>query len=366
MSTSKASASQESPTPSGELPQLSEDILMQILSRLPAKSLLRFSTNRDEEYGVGSKVISFISDQTSSLLRNMDIDITSSLSLSPDMLGVTLDGEVQVFGPCNGVICLTNLYDIVLCNPAIREYRAVPLPPFSYPRDLQSRTEGVGFGYDPITNDYKVIRISELFEDEYGYSFDSFRVEIYNMSTDSWRHVDVDIPIDVGHFPCFEIFFNGAFHFYGCDGVDSESILSFDITKEEFRSFGFPPGCFYPDGRYRSLSVLNDSLALILYKPSDSEKCFDVWVMSEYGVEESWSQVFSIGPLPGIDCPLTVWKDRELLLESSSGQLVSCYLENQEIKEFSVYGFPKTLRALPYKESLVSIKRGSHLGEHGN
>ncbi|XP_058181371.1 F-box protein CPR1-like [Rhododendron vialii] len=273
---------------------------------------------------------------------------TNPVRLPSDLFGpgLTLQGVVQVFGPCNGIVCLTNNVNIVLCNPATREFKAVPVPPFSYPRGLKSLTEGVGFGYDSQDDNYKIVRIIELFnDDEDVYVYDSQRVQVFDSSSDSWRHVDASVPLCVTHFPCFEMFFNGSFHFYGCpedhDPV-TESILAFDIHQEVFRQIPFPVVC----SNY-SLSVLHDLLALIVYEPQQVETQYDIWVMPEYGVKESWTRMYMIGPLVGIHGPLTFWKDDELLMESSTGQLVSCDLNTQEIKELPIHGIPSSLHGIP-------------------
>lgn len=146
---------------------------------------------------------------------------------------------MQVFGPCNGIVCLNDDENVVLCNPATREFKAVPVPPFSY-----SITQGTGFGYDSWDDDYNVVRIIQLFKDEEDvYVFDSQRVQVFDCRSDSWRHVEASVPLCVTHFPCFEMFFNGAFHFYGCpedDDLVTESILAFDIHQEAFRQIPFP------------------------------------------------------------------------------------------------------------------------------
>ncbi|KAI8539648.1 hypothetical protein RHMOL_Rhmol09G0199100 [Rhododendron molle] len=386
-------------------PLLPEEVFVEILSRLPAKSLLRFKSvcktwfaliqnhhfidlhyhhrNRITRKNDSILVVrsiptadpqqqhSSIYDENNEVVLSLyssETPTTTTSSTNPVRLpsdlfgpGLTLHGVVQAFGPCKGIVCLTDNVNVVLCNPATREFKAVPVPPFSYPRGLKSLTEGIGFGYDSQDDNYKVVKIIELFnDDEDVYVYDSQRVQVFDSSSDSWRHVDASVPLCVTHFPCFEMFFNGAFHFYGCpDDHDpvTESILAFDIHQEVFRQIPFPVVCSLAEEQtYYSLSVLHDSLALIVYEPEPIERQFDIWVMPEYGVKESWTHVYSIGPLAGIHGPLTFWKDDELLMESSTGQLVSCNLNTQEIKELQVHGIPSSLQVVLYTESLLSIK----------
>ncbi|KAK2972774.1 hypothetical protein RJ640_027869 [Escallonia rubra] len=206
--------------------------------------------------------------------------------------------------------------------------------------------------------EYKVIRIAQLHEDDEdgaGYVFHSVNVEIYNLSTNSWREINAVVPF-VWFFPCSELLFNGHFHWWADDeDHGGESMLSFHISTEVFQQIQLPDVCAFPDGNERAFLVLNESIALVLYNPS-AQASFDIWLMIEYGVAESWTKLFTIGPFVQVEHPLLFWK-HELLLEKANGQLVSCNLKSQRLKEFQVYGAQESLRALIYSESLVSVKR---------
>ncbi|KAK2972775.1 hypothetical protein RJ640_027870 [Escallonia rubra] len=210
-------------------------------------------------------------------------------------------------------------------------------------------------------NEYKVIRIAELHEDDEsrGYSFHSVKVEIHDLSTDSWREIDAVVPY-VWYFPCSELLFNGAFHWWADDeDHGGESMLSFHINTEVFQQIQLPDVCAFPDGNERAFLVLNESIALILFDASE-QTSFDIWLMTEYGVAESWAKLFTIGPLVQVERPILFWK-HELLLEKANGQLVSCDLKSRRLKEFQVYGAQESFRAVAYSESLVSINRGSDI-----
>ncbi|KAK2989207.1 hypothetical protein RJ640_001436 [Escallonia rubra] len=138
------------------------------------------------------------------------------------------------------------------------------------------------------------------------------------------------------------------------DGHGGESMLSFHISTEVFQQIRLPDVCAFPDGNERAFLVLNESIALLLFNSSE-QTSFDIWLMTEYGVAESWTKQFTIGPLVQVERPVLFWK-HELLLEKASGQLVSYDLKSQGLKEFQVYGAQKSFRALVYSESLVPIK----------
>ncbi|KAK3007190.1 hypothetical protein RJ639_015486 [Escallonia herrerae] len=354
----------------GDLP---EDVVREVLQMLPVKSLLRYKSVCKNWYTLitnpsfttaqlncnttlkrkhcilvkrflpksNKSVMSFLSDEISGddYVKSTEITIPHSNEYLERMLG-----------PCNGLVCLTDHRDIILCNPSIRVFKVLPAPSFNYPQGLFSDTIGVGFGFDPLSSEYKVIRIAQLHEDDddrAGYVFHYVKVEIYDLSTNTWREIDTVVPF-VWFFPCSELLFNGHFHWWADDkNHGGESMLSFHISTEVFQQIRLPDVCAFPDGNKRAFLVLNESIALLLFNPSE-ETSFDIWLLTEYGVAESWTKQFTIGPLVQVEQPLLFWK-HGLLLEKTNGQLVSCDLKSQRLKEFQMYGAQESLRALTYK-----------------
>ncbi|KAK2999469.1 hypothetical protein RJ639_041702 [Escallonia herrerae] len=367
---------------SGNVP---EDVVREILLMLPVKSLLRcksvcrcwytlitkpsfisahYNCNATlkrshcilvkrilpEHVSPTESVMSFLSDEISS-----DDHIPQTEIIIPHF-----NHFLQMVGPCNGIVCLTDHRDIILCNPSMRDLKVLPAPSFNYPHGLLSTTLGVGFGFDPHSREYKVIRIAELYNDESGgYRFNSVKVEIYDLSIEFWRKIDAVVPC-IWSFPCSELLFNGHFHWWAnYEDDDGESILSFHISNEVFHQIRLPDTCAFPEGSERAFLVLNESIALFVFNTSE-QTSFDIWLMTEYGVAESWTKYFTVGPLVQEVRPVVFWK-HELLMEKANGQLVSCDLNSQRLKEFQVYGTQESLRALIYSESLVSIKLGSDI-----
>ncbi|KAK3001049.1 hypothetical protein RJ639_020458 [Escallonia herrerae] len=361
-----------------------EDVVREILLMLPVISLLRCKSVCKSWYTLITKpsftnahlncnaalkrnhcilVKRFLPESNKSVMSFLSDEISSDDHFPPTEITIPHSNEFleRMLGPCNGIVCLTDHRDIILCNPSMRNFKVLPAPSFNYPQGLFSSTIGVGFGFDPLSIEYKVIRIAELHEDDedWGYKFRSVNVEIYNLSTNSWREIDAVVPF-VWFFPCSELLFNGHFHWWADDkDHGGESMLSFHISTEVFQQIQLPDVCAFPDGNQRAFLILNESIALLLFNPS-VQTSFDIWLMTEYGVAESWTKQFTIRPLVQGAQPLLFWK-HGLLLEKANGQLVSCDLKSERLKEFQVYGAQESLRALIYSESLVSIKGGSDI-----
>ncbi|KAK3025701.1 hypothetical protein RJ639_041706 [Escallonia herrerae] len=360
---------------------LLEDVVTEILLMLPVKVLLRCKSVCKSWYTLITKpsfitahlncnnalkknhwilIKRFLKEINKSVLSFISDDIGGDDHVPPIEITIPHSNHfLQMLGPCNGIVCLTDHRDIILCNPSIRDFKVLPTPSFCYPQGLFSRTLNMGFGFDPHSNEYKVIRIAELHEDDEdgaGYVFHSVNVEIYDLSTDSWRGIDAVVPY-VWYFPCSQLLFNGAFHWWAYEEEHGDEwILYFHISTEVFQQIRLPDVCAVPDGNERAFLVLNESIALLLFNSSD-QTSFDIWLMTEYGVAESWTKHSTIGPLVQVERPV-LFSKYELLLEKANGQLVSYHLKSKILKEFQVYGAQESFRALVYSESLVSTKRG--------
>lgn len=205
-------------------------------------------------------------------------------------------------------------------------------------------------------------------------------VEIYDLSTDSWREVDVESPIESG-FHCWHDSYaswNGNFFWYAYHsrgGGGGLVIMAFSMSDEVFKQIPVPEVCLLDHNSEKKLFVLNDSLAMVVYPnwwsrplvfPPEElllEKSFDIWVMNEEDIEVLWTKKFTIGPFQGLDWALGFRQNGEFLVESGHGQMLSYNLYTRERKEYQVHDQvrgrppPPNLQVLPYTESLVSVKR---------
>ncbi|MBA0697479.1 hypothetical protein Goari_021019, partial [Gossypium aridum] len=237
------------------------------------------------------------------------------------------------------------------------------LPCYPWIRNLISQTTGLGFGYDAKSHCFKVVRIVSYWEELRGSNLPHFsRAEVCSMGMDSWKEINVTVPAHVRYSPCFETYFNGAFHWYAMDDNGNEVILSFNMGNEEFQVIPMPSFISMHDHSIcRSLLVWNDCIALVIYPERGIEKSFKIFVMKEYGVKESWTNVLTIGPLTRVERPLVFRKNDEILMEGSHGQMMSYNLRNKEVKDLPIYGVPKSFSTLVYVKSLVSVKGGNQM-----
>ncbi|KAM5560889.1 hypothetical protein ABKV19_021830 [Rosa sericea] len=122
----------------------------------------------------------------------------------PFSTGVKTRAEsLIIIGHFNGIICLAQAAsgEVIICNPAIHEYKLLPpsphLPDSDWPCSPLFRfRDGLGFGHDPNFNAYKVINIGfpapELSTPDGFNIYNPPKAAVYTLGTDSWREISTD------------------------------------------------------------------------------------------------------------------------------------------------------------------------------
>ncbi|KAL3627361.1 hypothetical protein CASFOL_028724 [Castilleja foliolosa] len=346
--------------------ELPEELIAVILSKLPVKSLLQFKCVCKSWYSL-IKSPNFIDIHLNNSINHNCIQINTPFSNSY--------GFYNISGPCNGLICMTKNSDqILIINPATREFRSLFVPQNSYHFDT------VAFGFDPNSGEYKVVMIGLHYDQRCVSTFDEHlywgtspryrgdrEAVMYDFSTDSWRETGIVFP-DPFNYSQKSITLNGAFHWMPGSAYRNVPILSFRISDEVIEPIPLPG--FYSwehDNHAADLFVLNKSLALVFYYVYE---CYEISVMNEYGVKDSWTKLVKLGPMRFAYFPLAFWHSNDedmLLLEGVTdfevpiydGHLISCSLQHQTVEHLPIYGEPSTLQntfdVFMYSESLVSV-----------
>ena len=278
---------------------LPQDLLEEILTRLPVISIIRFKCVNKSWYNLFENH-TFIakhhrhhsSQKNPSLLVEVEDSTTipqrsvMSLHLADGLdSGVSLDMPfiperlVYISDCINGIICLRELSSrLVLWNPAVREYKVIPNPPSHVhsPSNVCYDYPTFAFGYDHISNDYKLVQIGTYSTVLYD-SIDQILhpvVHIYTLSTDSWRQIDTGFDHSILNFPgeCSNnLYLNGVYHWPGCiildkHGQHCEVIVCFDMRDEVFQIMKMPNlgDISHIEKIWKTASVLNDCAALIM------------------------------------------------------------------------------------------------------
>ncbi|KAL5769478.1 hypothetical protein ACOSP7_013632 [Xanthoceras sorbifolium] len=231
--------------------KLLEDMIIEILSILPVKSLIRFRYVSKSWY-VLVRSSSFISKH---LKNDHNIHLISSLqNFSPQ---IPLSG--LFLGPFDGILCIIK-DGITLYNIATKELRTLPQIKASF------HSHGVclvfiGFG------SVKNVKGSHI-------------VEVYTLNSDSWRNVkgsnsNIDqYSIRQEH----HIYFNRACYWVARNKITKDMVIFlFHLGNEKSKEISKMP--MHIVIRF-SLGLYNESLA-ILHLDFDVTKGVDIWVLNQ-------------------------------------------------------------------------------------
>lgn len=381
-----------------------EEIIDEILVKLPVKSVLRFKCVSKSWCSIITSHGFMLNhlrncekeENGSLLVYNINFDAQRySFAMYPDKtltvpvfeyLDVNMKTKAHLLGPCKGIFCIENLFhNLALWNPATREIRTLSVPHLSitYRSFIEAHKHVFGFGFDPVTNDHKVVSIEMVWMESEMRDIIHFpspmachrkRVSIYSMRDDSWREFTGNFPkcyvcyswarapyVEGSLYP----YIDGVYYWCAKDDNDRPVYLSFHMSDEVFQLIpemgGRPDRGMYlgPWGGLVSdwddlvgsrFGVYNNSLAWIESYPCgcDVPNVFNVWVLKE----GAWTKEV-LGPFAGATLPLGFWKTGELLVLDTEQSLFVANPNTLEMKDLGTVA----REAFVYHESLISVKR---------
>ncbi|TYI67491.1 hypothetical protein E1A91_D08G021500v1 [Gossypium mustelinum] len=268
---------------------LSHDLTIEILRGLSVKDLLRFKcvsklwcSSIDDPYFIKLHLSHSLKTNTnhSLILRRWGYDF---LSVNYDSLKTTqvinpplTNSPIKILGSCNGLLALIDDKDrIFLWNPSTRKSQVLPSTEIEFSSTSISSAPSTyyGFGYEPISDDYKLVRMVQSHgnNDEYFHS----EAKVYSLRSNCWRRIK-----DV----CFYLKFNRKFGFlannrkfgflannalhwmvFKTPQSDNRNLVCFNLGSEEFHFLELPDFCLD-----KLFWEINNFVV-------------DVWIMKEYG-----------------------------------------------------------------------------------
>ena len=105
----------------------------------------------------------------------------------------------------------------------------------------QSIYVSTGFAYQSEANDYKIVKISQMYSSEF-LCFE-LEAEVYTLSSNSWKKVGISLTNKVAIFHFGDqtaTFVSGALHWLGYVDARHYVILSFDISNDKFEEIALP------------------------------------------------------------------------------------------------------------------------------
>ncbi|KMT06772.1 hypothetical protein BVRB_7g159320 [Beta vulgaris subsp. vulgaris] len=326
------------------LPHLPHEILVQIISRIPATTILRYchpfpplshcNNGFDaiisnptfprffQSHNINTSFLAFNGCTNSATLieynyddnndqhRKIEYNIDIMNFINRDILSKSI---VELLDSCNGCILvavmrkvpyalrqlwrpLPTLLHLHLVNPITQRRVEIPKP---HNADGQSNNFAFALGYSSKTDVFKVVRVSSDFPPSNILTAQVFticggarpgvgvRVGGRDNDLNRWKTITQSLTIEFTPTPTSSIdavALNGCLHWL-ID--DSNFILKFDIDEEKFELIHTPRNLAIME-LYYDLGVLDGLLYVSAYTSNNYAE-IEFRVMKEYGVEDSWS-----------------------------------------------------------------------------
>ncbi|XP_004297018.1 PREDICTED: F-box protein At3g07870-like [Fragaria vesca subsp. vesca] len=197
-----------------------------------------------------------------------------------------LSPHLEVVGSCNGLLAVRyNVCQFYISNPIIGDFFSLPRP-----RGDINCSFVWGFGFSPVSSVYKLVMVSIPRKGTEGV----VEVRVLSVGSGVWRSIGSSV------YPFWiqssGVCINGVIHWIVGTGKlrlrleDCFVIYALDVESECFQEFPLPRGTFHTGKVELELGVLQGCLTVnACYKNTIS-----VWVMKEYGVEQSWTKEYVI------------------------------------------------------------------------
>ncbi|XP_065872460.1 F-box/kelch-repeat protein At3g06240-like [Euphorbia lathyris] len=321
-----------------------QEVTEDILSRLPAKSILRFKSASKTWYSLISENHTFAKFhlKQSSESKNLifyqcpaygDIFKSSDVYTYESRIikfPVEIDTPCRLIGSANGLICVASCKTEDCCfiwNPCTDECKRISVP---FP---SAGCRLFGFGHDSILDDYKIIG-----------AWDS-HLGIFSLKTNSWKTLEYSCGMTAFKYASAvtAVHSDGALYWYVGAQITAfdlarEKILVLDLP-EEINDFGYYNSSWVPLFDYQGLLCVS-------WRKS-------IWVMKEYGNSNSWAKLTTSLPYEYAK-PVGI---------SRLGEVIFCTVDGFVKSDLQgrMHGDDKSrmrryVDAFMYKESLISPK----------
>ncbi|MED6110933.1 hypothetical protein PIB30_047608 [Stylosanthes scabra] len=279
--------------------ELSEEMIMEILLRLPARTLCCMKSvcrlwralisTRDFTWNhlrrSSSRPIVVYEDTRIFSVESL-LDNPSKLPRVSCLSGLR-GNKYSICGSCHGLLCLFNSHPCgmyaVLLNPCTG-FR------FKSP-DTHGHLCFSGFGYDHLSDTFKFLGIIRNLRPSRSENTISTRIYTFG-PTSSWRRIDDDVPIRVltGGVDDRKGTYLGSSKVCTINWIVYRVVLYFDLGKETYGQFPLPHRDsteYNPESLDRYLCVLRNCLS-VCYEDQRTGQWI-VWQMKEYGDSQSWT-----------------------------------------------------------------------------
>ncbi|XP_057417827.1 F-box/kelch-repeat protein At3g06240-like [Lotus japonicus] len=286
---------------------LPHDLIVQILLRLPVRSLLRFksvckswlSLISDPQFGkshfdlAAAPTHRCLVKINNFKLESLDVDASvldqsSEVNLKFPYTGYVIF-HIQILGSCRGFIALVRGGDAIVWNPSTCVQRKIA-------DDIEMKIYGhlYGFGYDKSTDDFLLVFIDliafEFFEDGTTVAEYHSSIEIFSLKTPSLFYPEPIPYVKPEGFNSSYLgfFLNEALHWLVTNAETYlHAIIAYDLVERSLSEIPLSPILAAKlQHQVYYLRVMEECLSLCY--PGDATSMAEIWMMKEYKVQSSW------------------------------------------------------------------------------
>jgi len=381
---------------------VTDDIAFSVLSKLPLKSMKRFSSackSWSQEFEKPSFLQKFFNNLVSKshdddddvkplfnindrlYLRSGD-NFQNEKELDMNLPSPFDDRHFHILGSAiQGILCLyiaDNQKNVILWNPDVSgQYRVLPTDyaeDLGYPyEDFVANFQVHGFGYDPVNHDFKVIQLVNY----YGYydegdddETNSFW-QVYCLRTNNWTKLNIPSGHQIPFLQCnpngLEVYLDGFCHWLGrVEAFGHVYLVSFNLTNSRYSVLATPVDKDVYESSLK-LVVLNGSVAMITQH--NDPMSFSISILGQIGVQESWTKLFNVASLPSFKDPISAGKKGVIFFkgDENNGRVACFDLTTGVIeKEIDFEEEVDIQQIVFYKKSdkLLSMKRKKNTSHH--
>ncbi|GER31445.1 F-box family protein [Striga asiatica] len=294
-----------------------DEVVLQILSRLPVKSLFRTkcvckSWHRLISDRYFTKLYNEISTRNPMVLveiSNPSSESRPSLILVDNLRGVSeisldfIKDRVKIRASCNGLLCCSSIPDkgvYYVCNPMTREYRLLPRtrerPVTRFYPDGEATL--VGLACNISARKYNVVLAG--YHRAFGHRPErTFICMVFDSESNKWRKF---VTLQDDHFTHMNknqvVFINGALHWLTSSGA---CVLVLDLNSEVWKKIHLPDQVTAEGGNRVYLLESEGMLSVVRI----SDVWMSIWVMEDYEGEK-WCMLDRVslrcirGMVPGV------------------------------------------------------------------
>ncbi|KAL9242638.1 hypothetical protein vseg_016621 [Gypsophila vaccaria] len=365
------------PPPPSRISDLQIDfITAEILPKLPAKTLLRFKTvckyfntlisspefiRRHLRHSLSSDHRLLAVPATYRTLHTFDLDSLSSAPSAASAAFYWPDDSpcVAVVGACNGLLLISGSNRrLVVLNPSTRAYVDVP----------SAANKSLGFGFDHRNDDYKIV----ILFDSHNNAIRSRTTKIYSLRSKTCNLVDRTFPSDsLEERNGGVLIGDHLLHWmFWCPSKRKRRIGCFDVCLEKWKDDVLLPSYYYDPNHKNYLLDFGvvDGILFSSFENRD-DLSYEVWVMKEYGVEESWTKLLSVpisdelkGGVVPVACRVGESRTQVLIKQRHVSRLFLYNKVDGVVSKVNVR-YRSGLQPYVFKGSLVSLPGAKFLGD---